>query len=296
MRFLLNARDSDLLSARAAARGDADTASARRGSAAAEVEVIGAGFGRTGTASLYAALNTLGYKTHHMAEVVTRPGQAAVWLRAARDRAAGRPIDWRQVLGEGGYTAAVDWPSLAFYRELLAANPRAMVVLTLRDFDKWYDSACGTIFAIRDAMRSIRPPPYLAPLFRQQAEMRDMVEEVVWQGTFSGRFADREHARKVYESHLAEVRRVVPPGRLLEFRVQDGWAPLCAFLAKPVPERPFPHVNDAADFRRRIDHMRAVSRRLAALFAISNALVVAALAATLLMLVRVAVARGWLCG
>ncbi|EFJ43671.1 hypothetical protein VOLCADRAFT_32891, partial [Volvox carteri f. nagariensis] len=213
------------------------------------LEVIGAGFGRTGTASLYAALNILGYKTHHMIEVPP----ADCLLRSDRKpaaagglgecQAAGRPLDWQPVLGT--YNAAVDWPAVSFLEELLAICPKAKVILTLRDFDKWYDSAKSTIFAIRDVMRTIQPPPYLAPLFRNLAEMGTMTDELIWWGTFGGRFNDKQY---VYEAHLAEVRRIVPPSQLLEFRVQDGWAPLCAFLGKPIPEAPFPHMNERDDF------------------------------------------------
>jgi len=43
------------------------------------------------------------------------------------------------------------------------------------------------------------------------------------------------------------VRGLVPPERLLEWSVQDGWEPLCKFLDKPVPEGPFPHVNTRSE-------------------------------------------------
>lgn len=42
------------------------------------------------------------------------------------------------------------------------------------------------------------------------------------------------------------VRGLVLKERLLEWSVEDGWAPLCKFLGKPVPDEPFPHVNAAA--------------------------------------------------
>ena len=45
---------------------------------------------------------------------------------------------------------------------------------------------------------------------------------------------------------MAEVKGFVPPDRLLVFDVKEGWPPLCAFLKKPVPNTPFPNVNDAA--------------------------------------------------
>ncbi len=71
---------------------------------------------------------------------------------------------------------------------------------------------------------------------------------------------------QVYESHLAEVRRVVPPSRLLEFSPRDGWAPLCAFLGVPLPPEgePFPHVNDTEEFGRYIESVsgRGLPRRV----------------------------------
>lgn len=42
------------------------------------------------------------------------------------------------------------------------------------------------------------------------------------------------------------IRGLVPKERLLEWSVEDGWAPLCNFLGKPIPEEPFPHANVAA--------------------------------------------------
>jgi hypothetical protein len=40
--------------------------------------------------------------------------------------------------------------------------------------------------------------------------------------------------------------------------VKQGWGPLCAFLGKPIPETPFPNVNDTAEFHRRIRLMKAI--------------------------------------
>ena len=46
----------------------------------------------------------------------------------------------------------------------------------------------------------------------------------------------------------------MPADRLLVYEVSQGWGPVCAFLGVPVPEgKPFPHLNDAAEFRTRID-------------------------------------------
>jgi hypothetical protein len=42
------------------------------------------------------------------------------------------------------------------------------------------------------------------------------------------------------------VRKVIPPERLLEFDLKDGWRFLCEFLGKHVPDGEFPRVNEVA--------------------------------------------------
>lgn len=62
----------------------------------------------------------------------------------------------------------------------------------------------------------------------------------------SGNWEDRQALRNTYVDHYSHIRRVVPKERLLEFQSADGWEPLCQFLAKPVPEGPYPRINEAA--------------------------------------------------
>ena len=49
---------------------------------------------------------------------------------------------------------------------------------------------------------------------------------------------------EVYEAHARRVRSVVPEARLLEFQAADGYGPLCRFLGQPIPDEPYPHLND----------------------------------------------------
>ena len=48
------------------------------------------------------------------------------------------------------------------------------------------------------------------------------------------------------EKWEAHVKASVPPDNLLVFECREGWEPLCAFLGVPVPNEPFPHVNEGA--------------------------------------------------
>lgn len=203
------------------------------------MDVIGAGFGRTGTLSLKVALEQLGFgPCAHMLPLLDDPERATLFRRAAD----GDPAGLDEALA--GHRATVDWPGAYFWRELTARHPEARVVLTVRDPQRWYDSAYGTIY---QAMLHT-PPGGDGPA----AAGLDMARTIVWERTFGGRFADREHAVRVFSEHNEAVRRTVPAGRLLEFEVAQGWAPLCDFLGVPVPDAPFPRTNDSAMFRERI--------------------------------------------
>lgn len=218
----------------------------------APLRVIGAGFGRTGTLSMKRALEDLGFgPTYHMEEVIRRPAHVRRWHRFATTG----DVDWDELFASFG--SAVDFPASCAWRELGAFYPDAKVVLTVRDPQKWWESTAQTIFPARHAI-----PPWLqacVPLARQYVEMN---ERMIWDGLFDGRFEDRQHAISCFERHRDEVCRTVEPSRLLVFDVKQGWEPLCAFLDVPVPDHPFPALNDAAAFRRRIRILGTAARAL----------------------------------
>lgn len=217
--------------------------------------VIGAGFGRTGTLSLREALVRLGFDPcDHMLGNFEHPERFVLWKDAFERKRRAAPIDWRPLLGD--YRAIVDWPGAYFWKELTAAHPQARVILTVRDPDRWYESTLATIYGVRAradesplARATMRLLGAAIPGMRQGFQV---VDDVIWEGTFGGRFAAREHALRVYADHICEVQETVPSDRLLVFDVKQGWEPLCAFLGVPVPEgESFPHVNDAESFQQR---------------------------------------------
>jgi hypothetical protein len=203
------------------------------------IEVIGAGFGRTGTLSLKFALEALGYdKCYHMMEVILNDSHVAQWRKAAR----GEAVDWAELYQ--GYRATVDWPSASFWRELRVAYPNAKVILTLRDSQQWYTSVMNTIWklsstALEEGQR------------RGDEEMIEramMGDEVIWGGVFGNRMDDRNHVIECFERHNQAVIDSVPEEQLLIYRPGDGWDPLCEFLQQPVPDTDYPKVNSTEDF------------------------------------------------
>jgi hypothetical protein len=216
------------------------------------VKVIGAGFGRTGTRALKAALERLGYgPCYHMSEVIARPYRVRQWLEIGE----GAIPDWDDVFA--GFQAAVDWPAAAYWRELSAHYPRAKVVLSVRDPERWYESVSATIF--KSALAERVPMPAHRRMIRWLVARRApdfavyprMARATVMDRIFGGRIDDRAHAVHVFEQHIQAVTSAIPANRLLVFNVRDGWAPLCAFLGCAAPDEPFPHVNERAKFRRK---------------------------------------------
>lgn len=192
------------------------------------MRVIGAAWGRTGTTSAAAALDILGLgPCVQMQTMWQQPALAAAWA----GHYAGRTADWADLLG--GFEASVDWPGAWEWRTFARLWPEAKVLLTLRDAPEWYDSVLGSIHAWTAPGVDDSPAPVTALLDR------------VWDVHFGGweGFLDRDRAIGQYEAHVAEVRRDCPPARLVEWRVADGWEPLCAALGREVPDQPVPHLN-----------------------------------------------------
>ena len=203
------------------------------------LEVIGAGFGRTGTKSLKRALEMLGYnKCHHMVEVMKSKEQIQHWDRVSK----GEDVNWDEVFEK--FHASVDWPSAHFYKELADHFPDAKVVLGIRNPDVWYKSTSETIYLVSNAA-----PNWIKTLVPSTRIFYNMINRIIWDGRFEGRFEDRDFAVQIFEDHIEAVKSSIPPERLLIHQPQDGWEPLCEFLGKPIPDSPYPYLNEAREIK-----------------------------------------------
>jgi hypothetical protein len=205
------------------------------------MKVIGAGFGRTGTMSLKGALEQLGFgPSFHMIDVARYPELLPQWQAAAD----GESADWAQVFE--GWESTVDWPACTYWEQIWETFPDAKVLLSVRDPESWYASCQKSIHASAQAAAkgeleggSVTVSP----------EAMKMINGVIWNGTFEGRFDDKEFALDVYNRHNEDVKSKVPADKLLVYEIKQGWEPLCEFLEVPVPETDMPHLNDATSFR-----------------------------------------------
>ncbi len=203
---------------------------------------------RTGTLTQKMALEMLGLgPCYHMVDVLADLDQAAMWQQALDGSSP-----WPELFD--GFNSTVDWPGGYFYRELADFYPEAKVVLSVREDEAWEASMRQTVWAVRHGESLIRLlSSAQAHVNPQWQAFLDMIDRLLWQGrgTFAGGHGPGEMIGRM-KRHNEEVKASIPSDRLLVWSVQEGWEPLCEFLELPVPEVPFPHINDRKEFLNRI--------------------------------------------
>lgn len=212
------------------------------------IKVIGAGFGRTGTASLKVAIEQLGFvKCYHSESLGDHPEHKQIWF----DLLAGKPIDWDTLFD--GYQGAMGLPTVFFYREMMTQYPDAKVILTLRDPERWYESASQTILQMPSTpqLTMMRVISLFKPELKKILPIVMVGREIGTKHFFKGNLS-KEHVIQRFHKHNEQVRQTVPPEKLLEYEVKQGWEPLCEFLDVPVPDEPFPRTNTLEMFRSRL--------------------------------------------
>jgi hypothetical protein len=210
------------------------------------MKVLGVGFGRTGTLSLQSALNDLGAgPCFHMLDLIqgeNKERDLPYWIEIANHG----DYDWNEVFEP--WESTVDWPACSRWEELIEAFPEAKVLLNIREFEGFYESCKNTILAVKlaaqrgeiaeDTNREMPAP-----------ELWGVIEKLIWQGDFQGRFDDKEWVRQMYYDRIETIKNTVPAERLTVWEIGDGWGPLCEMLGVQEPDRPFPHVHSTNEFR-----------------------------------------------
>ena len=202
------------------------------------------------------AFNILGLTSYHSILFFSNIKDCTAWNAAldAKFFNQGPPFtkrDWDALLGSFSAVSA-DPPAIAFAEELIQMYPDAKIILVERDIEAWFESMNKNVIESSWS-------PFLKFLADWDpwlvGPMRDCHHRWIrgwWKA--NDKLEMRERARGMYKEHYELVRRVTPKERLLEYRLGDGWEPLCHFLGKPVPGVPFPRVNDKAQ----MDEMFAI--------------------------------------
>ena len=244
--------------------------------------VVGAGFGRTGTASLVQALGMLGLKSYHMKDgVMAVPGHLDLWRRHAEEKLKGGVGHGDEILNgmaANGFNATLSLPAAALYKDMLRRYPKARVILTVRSDGNghaWAKSVQGSVLRLAKYMS--RAPFRWLPIAKS---MPTMMQWSMGVGVGAPTEIDmyessedevRDYLAANYHRWIDEVRAHVPARQLLVFPAKDGWKPLCEFLS-PVhmnvaaacrdilaSGEPYPYVNERSQFEAAVRIVRLVS-------------------------------------
>lgn len=184
------------------------------------MKIFGIGLSRTGTKSLTAALQRLGYRIVHF------PTDRKTY----RDLAGGT---CRFSILER-YDGITDITCIPYIRCLDTLYAGSKFLLTVRDKKSWLESM--------EKHLALNPLSRKLPDILTERKVRRLLRLKVYgridyeAGSFS----------RLYDDHNAFVQSYFD-GRPSQFLVLniiagEGWERLCSFLGKPVPQEPFPHM------------------------------------------------------
>jgi hypothetical protein len=163
-------------------------------------KIFGIGLSRTGTTSLHAALERLGFRSCHYP-----------------------PLDRLLEIVES--CDAVDDTSVACsFRELDALYPGSRFILTVRDIQSWLAST----------ERFFAKDPHPVESWRQEVRLR-IYGVLRWD-----REAFEAAYHRHFETVLAHFRNRRSALLIMDIAAGDGWDVLCPFLNVPTPDEVFP--------------------------------------------------------
>jgi hypothetical protein len=179
------------------------------------MKIFGIGLAKTGTTSLFQAMEILGYRSIHDL------GPPDDYLKNVYQGT----VDFK-IISEYDF---IGNPLACFYYKLARVYPDAKFILTVRDEKKWYRSMQSQFNKVRHDLRTLGAGS-VARLLHTDCIRCDNQEDLL--------YVYRRHNKNVIDFFADK------PSRLLVTDVTESyWSALCLFLKKPIPSQPFPHLN-----------------------------------------------------
>ena len=196
-----------------------------------QTKIFCIGLSKTGTSSLAAALNILGYRTKDNIGVGT-------YISEDLDSS----VDLTIIDKNDAFT---DTPIPSFYQDLDIRYPNSKFILTVRELNGWLNS-CRKQFN------------------RQAVETRSDVVNQLFRDIYDTPFFEEEKFTRGYQRFVERVLDYFRnrPDDLLVMDITAGedWEKLCPFLSKDIPDQPFPMTNVTKIQWINIDDLAAIAR------------------------------------
>lgn len=234
--------------------------------------VIGVGLSRTGTSSTRTALNILlPGKCTHMSEVFNdlKTNTKEFYMNDVTDE------EFRKYFEKHNYVAGVDLPFIMKYEQAMRVFPDALVLLTVREPEGWVRSMKSTICQLHGEKSIHKSFPYSLYLWTQPA-LKRFYHYIENTAPLKEALHCVNNATGVeyFSKYTEEIKAKVPNERLLVFNVKEGWEPLCEALGLPIPDQPFPNVNDMEYFKERIVKRRKRTSWMFPLVGVTTSLII----------------------
>jgi hypothetical protein len=183
-------------------------------------KVFNLDFNKSGTMSLTAAMDILGYRCIHYAHYV----DGGRHIRPLAETVKGNKRNGRRLLeGVEDYDFFSDFEGSRFVEGLDAQYPGSRFILTIRELNSWLESRR------KNVLRNQQNPNYRYGWL--EVDIDGWIEE---RRRVIDKLSDYFKNRK--EDYL-----------VIDICSGEGWKKLCGFLDKPIPEVPFPYLNKAVD-------------------------------------------------
>jgi len=239
------------------------------------MKVIIAGYSKTGTKSICAALKHFGYSVDDFPEHIDQ--RTDFWWRIYNaepgDELAQTPAIFKQMYEN--VDVCTDTPAYLFWEQISEAFPDAKVILMERDNEEVWWKSLEKHF-VRERRTNIGawileylPRWYVRLLCDDLWKSQDRHRFFTWAGAvgptspFGPNRVNKMIATKRYREHNTYVKATCPADKLLVYNPKDGWPKLCKFLGLEIPDMEFPNKNKGGQIVEDIlfRHPRALKQR-----------------------------------
>jgi hypothetical protein len=186
-----------------------------------------------------------------------------LWVEAFKAREAGDVQRAKKIAKKltTGYAGLTDAPNSSFALELAEMYPSAKVIVVERDPDAWWQSLSNVMEHEENPLLPFLAWPvpgfrWFPAVFREWKKYQQTLCKEAGVKMGPGRIWPlfipldpplTRHLLDLIRVHNQRITDNVSKDRVLVVRLQDlDWEPLCKFLDKPVPDEPFPRMNDGA--------------------------------------------------
>lgn len=232
------------------------------------IQIIGAGFSRTGTSSLMSALTAFGYNVYHGVHFHQRPQEWCDWKDAMRSGGINVGAHTRLLdrLVHSGFNAFLDSPASDIWEAQFVHSPKAKVILSVRDPRVWAES-----------MLMLRNHPYIPhggwwwrkpfkwiPPFNHLSTVMQIISANSCGQFPCGKEGDPlqlNMSMELMRNRTNCVQARVPASQLLIWDPSEGWGPLCQFLRVEIcPNKSFPKVNQREAWKKQASQSKSKSK------------------------------------